>query len=98
MPNGTKLKNASNGSVTLAVRGQIVKAQGCSDAANNDYGSMYGIGAWNDKVYGFSHVNGAVVEIDNGNGQACLIQSYPDDKWSGAGVTTLAPVMVPPPK
>ncbi len=92
-----KLSGATTGSVTKAVRGQIVKRSGCNDGIVGDYGNMFGIAAWNDKVYGFSR-SGNVVEIDVNDGGACLVQGYPDDKFSGAGVTTLAPVQPPPPK
>ena len=59
------------------------------------YGSMFGIAAWNSKVYGFSH-SGAVVEIDNTTGGACLLQRGAE-VWLGAGVTTVAPVIAPLP-
>lgn len=89
--------SATTGSVTKAVRGQIVKGASCNDGTSGSYGSMYGIAAWNDKVYGFSR-KGNLVEIDTNDGSACLVQAYASDKFAGAGVTTLAPVMVPPPK
>jgi hypothetical protein len=94
----TKLKTATTQSVTKSVRGQIVKKAGCSDAGNGSgYGSMYGIAAYEDKVFGFSH-SGAIVEIDNKNGEACLILNQPSNYWDGAGVTTLAEVIDPEPK
>src|SRR5262249_3456783 len=80
----SKLSAATSQSVTKAVRGQIVKKAGCADAGNaNGYGSMYGIAAWSDKVYGFSHA-GAIVEIDNSSGAACLVKDTPADQWAGA--------------
>jgi hypothetical protein len=92
----SKIKTATTQSVALSVRGQIVKQPGCPDTGNaGGYGSMYGIAAWNAKVYGFSHA-GAIVEIDNTDGSACLVQNLAMDFWDGAGVTTLAPVIVPP--
>ncbi|MFO0757139.1 MAG: hypothetical protein U0359_11660 [Byssovorax sp.] len=94
----SKLKGASNQSITKTVRGQIVKKPGCADPSGQDgYGSMYGIAAWSDKIYGTSH-SGAIVEIDNGTGAACLVKDMPMTFWNGAGVTTLAPVIDPPPK
>ncbi len=89
-----KLATATTQSVTLAVRGMVVKATSCNDP-NSGYGSMFGIAAWNDKVYGFSH-SGAMVLISNVDGSACLVQSSSTQKWDGAGVTTVAPVDVPP--
>jgi hypothetical protein len=67
------------------------------DSHSTDFGKLYGIGAWNDKIYGFSN-SGALVEIDNGDGSACLVQYFSQNSWAGAGVTTIAPVMAPPPK
>jgi hypothetical protein len=81
-------------SVTKSVRGQVRKKSGCADTATG-YGSTYGIVAWNDKVYGFTH-NGAIVEIDNTDGSACLVVDMPTDFWDGAGLTTSAPIIVPP--
>jgi hypothetical protein len=81
--------------VTKSVRGQIVKHAGCTDSLNNDYGNMYGIAAWNSKVYGFSRL-GNIVDIALADGSACLVQSYPTNKFAGAGVTTIAPVIIPP--
>jgi hypothetical protein len=82
--------------VTKAVRGQVVKNANCSDTFNNGYGSMYGIAAWNDLVYGFSRT-GNLVQISNVDGSACLVHTYSGDNFSGAAVTTLAPVKPPPP-
>jgi hypothetical protein len=80
--------------VTKSVRGEVVKAAGCTDTANSHYGSMYGIAAYQDKVYGFSH-EGFIVSIDNNDGTACLVLSTPNDEWAGAAITTLAPVQPP---
>jgi hypothetical protein len=90
-----KLAGATTQSVAKAVRGQIVERPGCSDPSGGPYGSMYGIAAWNSKVYGFSH-GGAIVEIDNVTGGACLVTTT-TNLWDGAGVTTVAPVIAPPP-
>lgn len=92
----SKLGQAGKQVVTRAVRGQIVRSMGCGDPATV-YGSMYGIAAWNDKVYGFSRI-GSLVTIDTAGGSGCLVKSYAPNKFSGAGVTTLAPVEPPPPK
>jgi hypothetical protein len=91
------MKNATKQSVLKSVRGQISTAPGCNDGLAGDYGSMYGIGAWNDKVFGFSR-KGNLIEIDTNDGSSCLVQAYAMDKFAGAGVTTLAPIQPPPPK
>lgn len=61
---------------------------------NSNYGSMYGIAAYENKGYGFSH-QGFIVSIDNNDGAACLAVSTGSDEWAGAAITTLAPVQPP---
>jgi hypothetical protein len=90
-----KLGSATTQSVAKAVRGQIVAGAGCAAPSGGPFGSMYGIAAWSSKVHGFSH-SGAIVEIDNVTGAACLVKSGAE-LWDGAGVTTVAPVIAPPP-
>src|SRR5262249_45349512 len=92
-----KLATATTESVTKAVRGQIVRAAGCNDGTNGVYGNMYGVAVWNDKMFGFSRT-GNLVQISLTDGTACLVRHYDNDKFAGAGVTTLAPVQAPPPK
>jgi hypothetical protein len=88
----------NTGSAVKAVRGQVTKAASCSDANNTTYGSMYGIAAYEDKIIGFSH-DGFIVSISNADGTACLIHDYSGTiAFDGAGVTTKAPVLAPPPK
>lgn len=91
------IATATTGTVTKAVRGQIRKGADCDDGTTGDYGNMYGIAAWGDKVYGFSR-SGNIVEIDTTDGSACLVQTFTDLDFSGAGLTTLAEVIPPPPK
>jgi hypothetical protein len=90
----TALGQAGTQSVLLAIRGQVVKAAGCGDPASG-YGSMYGIASWDNKVFGFSR-SGNLVDISNVDGTACLVKNYPTDLFSGAAVTTVAPVIPPP--
>jgi hypothetical protein len=92
-----KLSSAAGGSVTKSVRGKIVKRAGCNDGVSGSYDNMYGIGAWGDRVYGLSRA-GHLVEVDIVDGTACLVKTYAGAKFSGAGVTTVAPIVVPPPK
>jgi hypothetical protein len=93
----TKLKTVGTQSVTSSVRGQILEGSGCSatGTAPEDYQQLLGIAAWNDKVYGFSQ-SGAIVAIDNDTAEACRLVMVSGTKWYGAGVTTIAPVVVPP--
>lgn len=92
----SKLKAGNTASVTKSVRGQVVKTDdaSCTDSATG-YGNMYGVAAWNDKVYGFSDAK-QVVEISNADGSACAVPNTTPQYWYGAGVTTLAPVILPP--
>jgi hypothetical protein len=90
----TALAQAGTQNVTKAIRGQVVKAAGCGDSATG-YGSMYGIASWNGSVFGFSR-SGNLVQISNVDGTACLVKDYPADLFSGAAVTTVAPVLPPP--
>lgn len=78
--------------VTKKVLGQVLPA-GCTEVTCG-FGSMYGIAAWKDKVYGFSR-DGKLLSIDNSNGVGTHIATTAY-KFAGAGVTTLAPVIVGP--
>jgi hypothetical protein len=93
------MTTATTGSVTKSIRGLIVKGPGCSDTAAG-YGRVYGIAAHQDKVFGFfrSSGDGFAIEIDNNQGTACLVSSYPETPFAGAGITTLAPVVPPIPE
>ncbi len=92
----SKLAAATPGVVTKSVRGKIVRAASCGGGGVG-FGSMFGIAAWNDKVFGFSK-SGDLVTIDNNDGTACLVKTFATEKWDGAGVTTSAPVIAPPPR
>jgi hypothetical protein len=80
-------------SVRKSIRGQVLGSGGTK------YGSMFGISAYQDKVYGFSHT-GDIVSISNTNGSATLLQHVTSCSggmclWDGAGVSTS--VMIIPP-
>jgi len=75
-------------SVLLSVRGQ-------AKSGTTTFGSMFGIVAYKDKVVGFS-TKGDIVSISNVDGSATLISSSPSIRFTGAGVSTLAPVVAPP--
>jgi hypothetical protein len=104
----TKLKPVTSGAVpivTKSIRGQILPS-GCNDETCG-FGSIYGIAAFNDRVYGFVYKRsegstpaaGMLISINNDTGAAQLISSpLNGDGFAGAGVTTLAPVVPPPPK
>lgn len=92
----TKIGAVGNQPVAKGVRGQLLKATGCGDGWSGDYGSMFGIAAWDAVVYGFSRT-GNLVTIRNDTGGTCMVKNYSPEKFSGAAVTTLAPVQPPPP-
>lgn len=76
--------------------GPVNKGSWCTNASSpSTFGSMYGIAAYQDKVYGFSR-QGDIVEIHNDDGSGCLINAFSTMKFAGAGVTTSAPVVAPP--
>jgi hypothetical protein len=88
---------AVTGNVQLGLRGQILKSSTCTDTVNATYGKMFGIAAWNSTIYGFSH-DSYIVEISNVDGSACVVGGNDTtESWSGAAVTTIAPVKPPPP-
>ena len=66
------------------------------------YGRLFGVGAWNSSVYAFSreasNSPAQLVEIGS-NGTGTVLQQFSQitSGWSGAGVTTTAPVSVLPP-
>jgi hypothetical protein len=91
----SKMAMAGAQNVQKSLRGQVVKRAGCSDNVNASYGFLYGIATWNDKVYGFGH-EGNLVDISLLDGSACLVKNYATSMFSGAAVTTVAPVTPPP--
>jgi hypothetical protein len=92
----TKLKANNTTSVVKSVRGVLHQGTGCANTtAPPSYGKMYGIAAYEDQVYGFSHDTG-IVAIDNVDASVCLVAVPNGISFSGAGVTTVAPVIAPP--
>jgi hypothetical protein len=91
-----KAIKAGTQSVLKGVRGRVVRGSWCSNAASpSSFGSMFGIVAYQDKVFGFSRA-GDVVQIQNTDGSGCLLSSNATLKFAGAGITTSAPVIAPP--
>jgi hypothetical protein len=82
-------------SVLKSVRGAVNKGAWCTNAASPaTFGSMFGVVAYKDVVYGFSRA-GEIVEMHNSDGTGCLVSADATRKFSGAGVTTSAPVTAP---
>jgi hypothetical protein len=55
------------------------------------YPDIWGIGFWKNKVYGFVATNQFVL-IDVDTGEATYVSTGPEN-WTGAGVTTIAPII-----
>jgi hypothetical protein len=93
------LANATTQSVTKSVRGMLVPASGCTDPVVG-YGRAYGIAGYQGAILGFARDfgEGLTVTISNVDGTACKLDDFPGTSWAGAGITTVAPVMPPPPK
>lgn len=91
-------------SIIKSTRGQILPTKCHNEECG--FGSIYGIAAFNDKVFGFVYKitasndrNGLLISIDNDTAIATLISTpLTTDGFAGAGVSTLAPVKPPPPK
>jgi hypothetical protein len=96
----SKMKLGNTTSVVKSVRGVLKQGTSCTNKTPPpSYGSMYGVAAYKDQIYGFSH-QGGVVQINNGNATVCLV-SVPqtgggDILFAGAGVTTVVSVIPPP--
>jgi hypothetical protein len=82
-------------SVMKRVLGAVVRGSWCTNPASpSSFGSMFGVAAYKDKVFGFSR-EGDLVEIHNDDGSGCLVSTQPTLKFAGAGVTTSAPIVAP---
>ncbi len=92
----TALATAGTQSVLKQIRGQVLEATSCGGSGGFGFGNLFGIASWNGDVYGFAR-SGDLLQISNDDGTACLVKTYPTDLFSGAAVTTLAPVTPPPP-
>lgn len=100
----SKLRAGNTNSVVKKVRGQVVKSASCADS-NESYGSMFGVAAYGDQIYGFARTKddsgkavAQIVRIDNSTGAACLVADQTlltKAGFSGAGVTTSVQVSVP---
>ncbi|CAN5123963.1 hypothetical protein BH09MYX1_BH09MYX1_52580 [soil metagenome] len=95
-----KLKLGNTTSVVKSVRGVLKQGSNCTNKkVPPSYGSMYGIAAYKDQIYGFSHAGGVVL-INNGNASVCLASvpqtSGGDTLFAGAGVTTVVSIIPPP--
>lgn len=85
-------------SILKALRGPIVKGPQCQNAASpKTFGSIFGVIALGTEVYGFSR-RGDFVDVANADGAGCLLWADATIRFAGAAITTVAPVVPPPPK
>lgn len=93
----TKVKPGKQ-SILKALRGPIVKGAQCQNASSpKTFGSIFGVVALGAEVYGFSR-RGDLVDIANVDGSGCLLWADANIRFAGAAITTVAPVVPPPPK
>jgi hypothetical protein len=107
----TALQTAyTSGTPAPSLLGGIYGGSSTSIGAGTNYGEIFGLGAWEGNVYGFTNaytnpttmaaVPPQLVSISTSTGAGTVIPaSFPftTDGWSGAGVTTTVTITVPPP-
>jgi hypothetical protein len=85
-------------SVMKSIRGAVTRGSWCTNSASpSTFGSIFGVIAYQDKVYGFSR-RGDFIEMHNDDGSGCLVDANPGVAFAGSGITTIAPVTAPPPR
>ena len=82
----------------------IYGGSGSSDGPGTGYGDLFGLGAWEGKVFAFarktsSNATPLLLTIDTTTGAGSVLSSSFNftNGWSGAGVTTSVTITVPPP-
>jgi len=85
-------------SVLKAIRGQVTRGGWCqSTSTESSFGAIFGIVALGTEVYGFSRW-GDFVNIQNNDGSGCFQWNASGVNFAGAGITTVAEIVAPPPK
>jgi hypothetical protein len=101
----TALANAYTSRTPAAsLLGGIYGGSTSSVGAGTGYGDIFGLGAWEGSVFGFTRSESGsppnLISIDTTTGAGSLISSsfgFSSDGWSGAGVTTTTTIKIPPP-
>jgi hypothetical protein len=82
----------------------VYGGSGSSPGAGTGYADVFGLGAWQGSVFGFTrHTSAApptLISIDSNSGAATPVATFTfpaNNGWSGAGVTTKVTVNVPKP-
>jgi hypothetical protein len=89
---GTVATVDDGGSSDLLVKLAPVTFDATPIGTGTGVASIWGVGFWKDKVFGFAE-DGRFVLIDINTGQASMVSSA-SQAWWGAAVTTVAPVIV----
>jgi hypothetical protein len=93
----TALEGAYTSGTASSALLQGVYGGGTGSVGNGTgYGELFGLGAWEGKVFGFAHSTGDLVTIAT-SGAGSLVTSSSGTEWAGAGVTTRTTITVAPP-
>ncbi len=84
-------------SVLKAIRGKVTRGSWCGNGTESSFGAIFGVVALGSQIYGFSRW-GDFVDIQNDDGSGCLQWTASGVNFAGAGITTVAEVVAPPPK
>jgi hypothetical protein len=100
----------TSGTPATSLLSGIYGGSSTSIGSGTSYGEIFGLGAWEGNVYGFTReytdpttkaaVSPKLVSISTSTGAGSVISSsfpFTTDGWSGAGVTTKVTVTVPKP-
>lgn len=96
----------SSGTPATTLLGGIYGGSSSSTGSGIGFGSVYGLGAWEGSVYGFSRgASGTtpkppdLLALDTQTGKGSVVSNSFTftNGWSGAGVTTTVTISVPPP-
>lgn len=101
----TKLKAAYNGTAQTTLLGGVYGGSGNSLGSGTMYHDVFGLGAWNSTVFGFTRHTTTqtaplLITIDTTTGAGTPVSGASfsfTNGWSGAGVTTKVTVTVAPP-
>jgi hypothetical protein len=100
----TKLKAAYNGTAQTTLLGGVYGGSSSSLGNGTGYHDVFGLGAWNSTVFGFTRhtstqTSPMLITIDATSGAGTVVSSAFSftDGWSGAGVTSKVTVTVAPP-
>jgi hypothetical protein len=93
----TALANAyTSGTPATSLLAGVYGGGASSVGPGTSFGDLFGLGAWEGKVFGFGHSSGDLITIDS-YGAGTLVSSMSGTEWAGAGVSTRTTITVAPP-